>query len=108
MNDLDRLLCQPLPDVADNGFSRQVMARVQAERQGLDLTAWALIAACLAIAIPFLPLRDIAVTLGQSVPDAIGIELARVGSQFATPGMAALALAALVLSFVLERQFSRS
>lgn len=32
-DNLDDLLSQPLPPVADNGFSRQVMARIRKEEQ---------------------------------------------------------------------------
>jgi hypothetical protein len=107
MNDLDELLSRPLADVADDGFSHSVMTRILAEQRRRDAIAWMAAAACALLVLPFLPLHEIAVMLGQAVPQAIGSELSQAAARLTASWAAQLALAVLVLTFVLERQLSR-
>lgn len=107
MNDLDQLLSRPVADVADDGFSHRVMTRILAEQRRRDAVAWVATAACALLVLPFLPLHEIAVMFGQAVPQTIGAELSQAVARLTASWAAQLALAVLVLSFVLERQLSR-
>jgi hypothetical protein len=92
---LDDLLNQPLTSVADDGFSGRVMGGVRALRRRRLFVTVASMAACAVLALLLLPWQPIGAELGLIVP--------------AVAGSAALNFAAalLVLSFLLERQFSR-
>jgi hypothetical protein len=92
---LDDLLNQPLPSVADDGFSGRVMGRVRAlQRQRLFVT-WASVAACVVLAFLLLPMRNIGAQLDFAI------------SQIASSAAMSLAAGAIVLTLILERQFSR-
>lgn len=92
---IDDLLSQPLPSVADNGFSARVMRRVRAdERRHFALIGAGSVAAA-TLACLFLPLQAITlevnhalVTLGTSTAVGIGA-------------------AALLLTMLFDRRFFR-
>ena len=92
---IDDLLNQPLPCVADDGFSERVMGRVRAMvRRRLFVTV-AGVAACVVLALLILPLQTIGAELGLVVPRIAGSAALN------------LAAAAIVLTLLLESQFSR-
>ena len=91
---IDNFLSQ-LPSVADDGFSERVMGKVRAiTRRRMAFTV-AAIAACVLVALLILPLRAIGAELGLIIP------------QIAGSAALNLAAALLVLTFLVERQFSR-
>jgi hypothetical protein len=92
---LDELLIEPLPSVADDGFSARVMGRVRAAVRLRLFANVASVAACVALALLILPWRTIGAELGLVVPQIAGL---------ATLNFAA---ALVVLSLLLERQFAR-
>lgn len=92
---IDDLLRQPLPAVADNGFSARVMGRIKAEqRQRMALVTLGSVAAatlgCLFVPMPFL-----------------SEELSNIIVQIGTSPAVALAAAALVLTALVDRRFFR-
>ena len=92
---LDDLLNQPLASVADDGFSARVMGRVGVLRRRKLFVTWASVAACFVLALLILPWRTVGAELGLVVPAVFGSLAVN------------LAAAVIVLSLLLERQFSR-
>lgn len=94
MNDdmnLDELLSQPLPEVADNGFSDRVVVRVKAEeRRYFYVIAIACVVAATALCV-LVPMHDITAAIGVTVYD------------LGTSAMLAWAGAALVLTYLVDR-----
>ena len=95
-DELDILLSQPLPSVADDGFSARVMARVHRHRRLRFAVAAAYVAVCVVLTFLLLPVQS------------VGAELNFVITQVASSTAVSLAVAALILTLVLEGQFSRS
>ena len=91
---IDDLLNQPLTSIADDGFSERVMGRVGALRRQRLLATWASVAACVVLALLILPWRTVGTELGLVVPAVFGSAVN-------------FAAAVIVLSLLLERQFSR-
>ncbi len=92
---IDELLVQPLTSVADEGFSRNVMARVRkTQRRGRLVTAAGALT-FMVLALLVLPLQKIGEEIGWLVPT------------IATSAAFNLAAAIIVLTLLLERQFSR-
>ena len=88
---LDALLSQPLPEIADNGFSARVIARIVAEERR-QLATIALIAIlCATLLCLAVPMRD--------VTGAIAVAVLQLG---ASP-MVLYGLAALVLTLLIDR-----
>jgi hypothetical protein len=96
MTEIEDLLSQSLPAVADDGFSALVLNHVRAEQIRGQLTTVVTVAVCAALAILFLPLREIGTTFGVLIP-----QMANSTAMIAAAG-------AIVLSLVLERQLFRS
>jgi hypothetical protein len=94
-DELDILLSQPLPSVADGGFTARVLHRVQTQQLWHRALSFAGIAACVLLAIVLLPLHSIGTEFGTLVPKIAGCWAVN------------FAAAALVLTFLLDRQFSR-
>jgi hypothetical protein len=92
---IDDLLNQPLASVADDGFSARVMSRVQVQRRRQLALTYTGIAACVLLAILLLPLHSIGMDFGTLVPKIAGSWAVNI------------AAALLVLTFLLDRQFSR-
>lgn len=92
---IDDLLNQPLTSIADDGFSERVMGRVGALRRQRLFATWASVAACVVLALLILPWRTTGGELGLVVPAVFG----SLAVNFAA--------AVIVLSLLLERQFSR-
>ena len=92
---VDDLLSQPLPSVADDGFSERVMGRVRAQARRRLFVLVASIAACVVLAFLLLPMRLIGATLNFAVV------------QTASSAAISLAAAVIVLTLLVERQFSR-
>jgi hypothetical protein len=94
-DELDILLSRPLPMAADDGFSARVMGEVRALRRRRFFVTVAGFSACAVLALVLLPLKSIGAELGTIVP--------------AIADNAALnfAMAVLVLTFLIEQQFSR-
>jgi len=76
--DLDKLLTAPLDAVADDGFSRQVAAKIALHERNLMIFEWAVIAVLAAFATAFLPIAGLlrpiatlAVELSLSLPFAV-------------------------------------
>lgn len=89
---IDDLLSQPLPAVADNGFSARVIARVTLQyrrRVALIATGSAAAASALCLVVPM---------------PALSIELNRVLVDLATSPAVALGAAALVVTFLVDRR----
>ena len=105
---LEELLSQPLPPVPDDGFSARVMSRVAAEQRLRQWAAVAAVAACAGFVMLFLPLGPVGAALGDGLPRAVvgafGVAFRQLISSWAVN----LGLAAIVLSFLVERQFSQS
>ncbi len=95
MSELDELLSQPLPDVADGGFSARVALRLHVVRRQRWWTTMAAVAACLVLAMMLLPIKTIGAELGVTLP------------QIAGSWAVNFAMAVIVLSFLLERSLSR-
>ena len=91
---VDNFLSQ-LPSVADDGFSERVMGRVRVIARRRMAFTIASIAACVVLALLILPWRTIGAELGLIIP------------QIASSAALNLAAALLVLTFLVERQFSR-
>ena len=72
MNDLDRLLSQPLPAVADDGFSTRVMRRLRVEQLRGHWKTAAAVAVCVVLMIAVLPLHAIGAALGAGLPQMAG------------------------------------
>ncbi|MDE2182967.1 MAG: hypothetical protein KGJ78_08095 [Alphaproteobacteria bacterium] len=94
-DELDRLLGQPLPPVADDGFSARLMRHALWERRFHAGLLAALGAACLFLAFALAPLRHASTDIAVLLP------------QIAGSAAVNMAAAILVLIFLLERQFSR-
>lgn len=92
---LDDLLNQSLPSVADDGFSGRVMGRVHASARRRLFVVVAGVVACVVLAFLLLPMQ------------AIGMQLNFAVVQIARSAAVSLAAAAIVLTLLLERQFSR-
>ena len=92
---IDDLLNQPLPSVADDGFSARVMGRVRTLRFGRLFVTAASVAVCVVLALLLLPLQSI----------AEGLNLAFI--QAAGSAAVSLAAAAVILTLLLEREFAR-
>jgi len=95
-DDLDILLAEPLPEVADDGFSARVVSKIERAAWWRErVTLFAPVAAVAAV-LPFLP----------------GDELTQVALKltpiFAESGAVALAAAALALTLTLERRLSEA
>ena len=95
-DELDILLSQPLPPVADDGFSACVMARVHRHRRFRFAVAAAYVAVCVVLVFLLLPVQSVA------------SELNFVITQIAGSTAVSLAVAAIILTLVLDGQFSRS
>ena len=94
-DELDILLSSPLAPVADEGFSTQVMKRVRAEQfQRMALTI-AVIALCSLPIFLLIPVPRLGAELGSLVPEIAG----SLAVNFAA--------AALILTYLFDRQFSR-
>jgi hypothetical protein len=72
MNDLDKLLSQPLPAVADDGFSARVTRRVRLEQLRGHWKTAAAAAVCVVLMIAVLPLHAIGAALGAGLPQMAG------------------------------------
>ena len=72
MNDLDKLLAQALPSVADGGFSARVVRRVRWEQFRRHWKTAAAVALCIALIILVLPLHLIGAELGAALPRLAG------------------------------------
>jgi len=92
---IDDLLNQPLASVADAGFSARVMGRVKAQRRRQLALTYAGFAVCFLLAILLLPLPSIGAEFGTLVPKIAGSWAVNI------------AAALLVLTYFLDRQFSR-
>ena len=68
MNDLDKLLSQPLPAVTDNGFCARVARRVRVEQLRRHWKTATLAAVCAVLMILVLPLHLIGAELGATLP----------------------------------------
>lgn len=96
MNELDALLAQPLPHVADDGFSDRVMLRVEQKLARQAAVNGVLVAACAAIGLAFLPWHALLAEAARALPGLI-----------AQPGIY-IGAAALVLTLVYDRLGSRA
>ncbi|HEY0282042.1 MAG TPA: hypothetical protein VGC27_05410 [Rhizomicrobium sp.] len=95
MNETIDDLLRQMPVVPDDGFSRRVMAGVRAmERRRMFVTA-AAVALGIVLALLILPLREIGVELGAGIP------------KIASSAALGLAMAAMILTLLLDREFSR-
>jgi protein-S-isoprenylcysteine O-methyltransferase Ste14 len=90
---IDDLLNEPLASVADNGFSARVMARVRAKERRNILAVAAAAAVCAVLALLFLPVH------------AIGVEMNSALIQIARSAAASVAVAASILTLLVEREF---
>lgn len=68
MNELDKLLCEPIAAIADEGFSARVIRRVQIERLRREWKTIAALALCVVLLFALLPLHTIGALLGAGVP----------------------------------------
>jgi hypothetical protein len=93
-DEIDILLAQPLASVADDGFSERVMGRVRAATRLRLFAASAAIAVGLVLAFLLVPVQD------------IGVELYLAVFQVANSAAVGLAAAAIILTLLVERQFS--
>ncbi len=92
---IDDLLTQPLPPVADNGFSAHVMSRVRAaERRRMALIGAGSVAGA-ALGCVFIPLQ------------AISLELNHAIVQVGTSTAVGFAGAVLLLTILFDRRFFR-
>jgi hypothetical protein len=87
---LDQLLQAPLPEIADHGFSRKVMMRVEAEQRGGSIVTIIVTAICAVAVILFLPLPEITT-------------MVRAISTLALQPWLYIAAAVVVLSLLVER-----
>jgi hypothetical protein len=88
---LDELLSQPLPPVADNGFSARVVARVKAAERRRAAAIMIASAAAVTILCLLVPLREITGDFAAAL------------IQLGTSPLVGLAAALLVLTFLLDR-----
>jgi protein-S-isoprenylcysteine O-methyltransferase Ste14 len=72
MNDLDKLLSQPLPSVVDDRFSARVMRRVRVEQLRGHWKTAAAVAVCVVLIFLALPLHAIGAVLGAGLPQIAG------------------------------------
>lgn len=92
---IDDLLNQPLVSVADDGFSARVMRRVRAgERRNLFAVAAGAVL-CTVLALLFVPM--------QSIGADMNLALVQVAGSTAV----SVAVAAVILTLLFEREFSR-
>ncbi|MGA7711405.1 MAG: hypothetical protein WCA81_05850 [Rhizomicrobium sp.] len=94
-DELDILLSEPLASVADNGFSARVMDRVQMYRHLRLAGMAASVAAGALLAVLLLPLQSIGAEFGTVIPQIAGFPAVN------------FAAAALILTYLFDRQFSR-
>ncbi len=95
-DDLDALLCAPLEDVADDGFSGRIAVRAGRQAWWRErLTLFAPVAAVAAL-VPFLP--------GEQLTETA----LRLSPILANSGAVALAVAALILTLSFERRLRES
>ncbi|MGC9954931.1 MAG: hypothetical protein ABSD21_11720 [Rhizomicrobium sp.] len=92
---IDDLLYQPLTSVADDGFSGRVMDRVRASARRRLFAIVAGVAACVVLAFLLLPMRNIGTQLNLAIV------------QIASSTAVSIAAGVIILTLVLERQFSR-
>ena len=92
---IDDLLNQPLPSVADDGFSERVISRVRAQTRRRTFITIACIVACVALAFLLLPMRLIGAQLNFAV------------IQTASSAAISLAGAVIALTLLVEKQFLR-
>lgn len=91
--DLDTLLCEPLPAMADDGFSAKVVNRLERAAWWRErLTLFAPVAAIAAV-VPFLP--------GEELTHAA----MRLSPEIANSGAIAFAVGLIVLTLSLEKRF---
>ena len=95
MNDLDKLLSQPLAAVADDGFSARVTRRVRVERLRGHWKTAAAVAVCVVLTVLVLPLHSIGAALGAGLP------------QIAASWAITLAAGIVVLSLLAAQHLSR-
>lgn len=93
---IDELLGQPLPPVADNEFSARVLGAICAEEQKRWTITLLAVFALLAVCALVLPLPALSLELGRIV--------LAIGKQAAV----SLAFGVCVLTFLVERQFVRN
>lgn len=93
-DDLDILLAQPLDDVADDGFSTRVAAKVERTAWWRERVILFAPVAAVAAVLPFLPGEDLT---------AVALKLTPI---FAESGAIALAGAVLALTLTFERRLS--
>ena len=87
--DLDTLLATPLPEVADNGFTRTVEARIAAEQaRGSHVEDYA-IAASLGLALMIAPFTPVGVALGERMEEIGGALLSSQTFAFVLLGLIA-------------------
>ncbi len=89
---LDALLARPLDEVADDGFSSRVVARVSASERRRHYLAFLVPLIGVCALVPFLPFSEFGDTMAHLPPMLAG------------SGPIALALAALILTFSLEQR----
>ena len=92
---IDDLLNQSLPSVADDGFSERIMGRVRASARRRLFVIVASVVACVVLAFLLLPMR------------IIGAQLNFAAVQIASSAAVSLAAAAVILTLLLEREFAR-
>jgi len=107
MNRIDDLLSQPLPPVADDGFSARVMGRIAAARRRRQWTSAALMAAGVLAAVLLLPLPTIGEALGSACRAIADTTLTAAFARIVTSGAINFALATVAVSLLLERGLSR-
>jgi|WetSurMetagenome_2_1015567.scaffolds.fasta_scaffold90007_4 hypothetical protein len=95
MTQFDELLSAPLPAVADNGFSVQVMRRIALEKLRRQGALAAVVVLCLAPALFVFPWHEIGMTLGTLLPHIAGSLAVQ------------LAVAVVVLTLLGERAYSK-
>lgn len=95
-DDLDTLLNTPLPDVADDRFSERVIRRLKWEGQIYVVLIAVLAAACVALVFALPQLRAASADLARLLPEYAGSVAIKV------------AAAALVITYLLDRQITRA
>jgi hypothetical protein len=96
MRELDELLTAPLPPIADGHFSARVMRAIAWEKLRRQGATAALVFACLLPVVLALPLQQIGMTLGTLLP------------HLAASTAVQIAAAAVVLTVIADRVYSRS
>ncbi len=92
IDELDALLAMAPADVSDSGFSARVMARVTAIEARRSRIAMLIVALCVFVLVPFLPMRE------------IGVAMLRAGPVLAGSAAFSIAIGVLILTFSLERR----